>query len=375
MKRVLTGGSSWFLAVLVALAAPAWAQTIITADTTLPADLFDSVVIAADDVTLDCAGNSIIGFPAGAGITVQSRSGVTIRNCTVTGFLNGIAASAGASLTLVDTAVVGNLLDGLDISDNTHVDITGSFAARNNGVFGVFMINNASATLTGADVLFEGNVGGIQVSLHSSVFVRALAPLPPSTILAQDNQAFGLTVVSSSQLFLFGDVEVTTRRNGSNGVSVFTQSALELDNGPRLVAEDNTANGILLEDATLNVFNMPQNPGSVLTIRRNGFAGLNIGKASVFDMGNDATMQVDANRFGLLADDGSTVRVQQTSITGNVDRDVLLSFGSRGNFSGNTIGSFECDGPVLLRGDANEIDEGVGCRESRMIPAKPKDDA
>jgi len=326
------------------------AVTSIATDTTLEADLFDNVVIVADDVTLDCAGFSIIGFPPFDGVSLDSRSGVTIKNCTVTGFLNGISATGASSLTVTDTTVENNALSGMDINTASTLSLSGDFTARGNGVFGVLMINNSTMTMTGANVQLYENVGGMQISLGSTLFVVAVPPAPPTSILAENNVNFGLTVVSSSHLFLFGSASVVLQDNGSNGLSVFTQSAVELDNGPSITARRNAVNGILLEDSTLNMFNMPQFPGSSLVLRRNAEAGVSVGKASVFDMGSDASMVSRRNQVGMLVDDGSTARLSDAIIRRN-KRDLVLTFAARAEFDGNNIGSLFCDETVLTRGD------------------------
>ena len=108
------------------------------------------------------------------------RRGVTIRNCTVSGFLNGIQIGPAASASLVDTTVENNVLQGLNIDDHSHVAFAGAFTSRSNGLFGILMINSASARLSGAQLVVESNTAGIQVSLNSSLFVDALPPNPPS---------------------------------------------------------------------------------------------------------------------------------------------------------------------------------------------------
>jgi len=71
---------------------------------------------------------------------------------------------------------------------------------------------------------------------------------------------------------------------------------------------------------------------------------------AVLDMGGDARLVSEANPVGLLVDNGSIATVRNSMIDGN-DEDVILSFGSRGDFEGNGIGSLSCDKTVLIRGD------------------------
>src|SRR5688500_7002126 len=88
------------LALSTAPTASATTGTLaITGDTTLTEDHLGNVVVAADGVTLDCAEHSISGGGF-AGIRVDFRRGVTVRNCEVSGFFHGIVM-LGASETLI----------------------------------------------------------------------------------------------------------------------------------------------------------------------------------------------------------------------------------------------------------------------------------
>ncbi|HEX5827586.1 MAG TPA: right-handed parallel beta-helix repeat-containing protein [Candidatus Limnocylindrales bacterium] len=60
-----------------------------TSDTTLIADRVGPVVIARDNVTLDCAGHSVTGTGRDMGIVADGRTGITVRNCDVSGFATG----------------------------------------------------------------------------------------------------------------------------------------------------------------------------------------------------------------------------------------------------------------------------------------------
>src|SRR6266545_6449682 len=70
---------------------------VVTSDTTLLEDHQGSVEIQADNVSLDCAGHAISGPGTRTeglwgfiGISVNGWTGVTIRNCQVSGFDHGI---------------------------------------------------------------------------------------------------------------------------------------------------------------------------------------------------------------------------------------------------------------------------------------------
>src|SRR6266545_3673360 len=75
---------------------------LITSDTTLTENHDGSIVIGADNVTLDCAGHEVRG-PGFAGVLLVGRSGVMVKNCRATGFLHGVVLIGGS---------VGNTLTG-----------------------------------------------------------------------------------------------------------------------------------------------------------------------------------------------------------------------------------------------------------------------
>jgi parallel beta-helix repeat protein len=116
----------------------------ITTDTTLTEDYFGNIVIGADGVTLDGDGHMIIGpgtdfvicdpdtkrIRATAGILLEGRTGVTVKNCRVTGFIYGFCLN-GAD---------GNTLQGNTANDNG-IGFDVGFSS-NNTFFHNNLINN-----------------------------------------------------------------------------------------------------------------------------------------------------------------------------------------------------------------------------------------
>src|SRR5262249_15587687 len=67
-------------------------------------------------------------------------------------------------------------------------------------------------------------------------------------------------------------------------------------------------------------------------------------------------MTIRGNTIGILGDDGSDIRIDQGGTITDNGMDIVLRFGSRGTFNGNTIGTITCDETSLVRGDT-----GVTC--------------
>ena len=112
---------------------------VITSDTALTEDHFGDIVIEADDITLDCAGHTVSG-PGTFGILLDGRRGVTVRNCRVTGFENGIIvvnwSGPSSHNTLTANTAFGNVYDGLALLGSSSNTVTLNIARENtyNGI-------------------------------------------------------------------------------------------------------------------------------------------------------------------------------------------------------------------------------------------------
>jgi parallel beta-helix repeat protein len=98
----------------------------LTADTTLTADRSGPLVIAADNVSLDCAGHSVAGNPKQTGILVAGRVGITITHCTVSGFGEGIVLEDTSQSTLSENTVSGSTIAGIRLAGSDRNTLTGN---------------------------------------------------------------------------------------------------------------------------------------------------------------------------------------------------------------------------------------------------------
>jgi len=157
-------GVSLVAAVLVsALVLPSTASAtsgvmLVNVDTTLTEDHTGQIVINADSVTLDCAGHRVTGVAAGSGIEIQNRTGVTVRNCDVSGFRNGIYLGGSSGNTIEKNHVHDNTMGALpagiavwDSSGNTFSHNTATDNGSDGIIFGTDSDGNTvvSNTATG----------------------------------------------------------------------------------------------------------------------------------------------------------------------------------------------------------------------------------
>ncbi|HVL05439.1 MAG TPA: right-handed parallel beta-helix repeat-containing protein [Acidimicrobiales bacterium] len=152
-RRTLASAASLFFLCLgvVGVAAPAQAAHVSCGQTILVSTVLDAnigpcgagLIIGADNVTLDLNGFTISGGPVGdgPGISMQNRTGVTVRNGTVTQFDAGVAITGGSGNTVTAMKIVDNrgsfttdFGDGIALF-NSHSNRITNNQVRNNGPY------------------------------------------------------------------------------------------------------------------------------------------------------------------------------------------------------------------------------------------------
>lgn len=191
---------------------------LVTSDTTLRDDHLGSVEVEANDVTLDCAGHTISGPGTRAedeygfiGILLDGRTGVTVRDCRVSGFDYGILLTArlGAGSDgnrLIDNAASGNRLDGIRVHESEHNVIAGNIASSN-GQHGFAIVANSNVVTRNR--AFDNEAVGIIVGLghHNNRF---------SANISKGNQDGGFVIVGTGHTLLGN----AAANNGANGFAV-----------------------------------------------------------------------------------------------------------------------------------------------------------
>lgn len=269
--------------------------------------------------------------------------------------LTGIFVEGNSSASIANSAAINNGLDGIDAEDSSSLIFTGTFLTQGNAVFGLNLGASSSATLNSAVLTATQNVLGIQVSVASSMFLAD----PGCTINAVNNFTTGLTVVSGAHLFDFGG-KIVASGNGFNGLSLFSRSGLDLDAASLLSSFNNQQDGFHLEElSTLNLFNTPAFSGvpgtTTVQVYNNGINGISALLNSQVHMFNQTQIQSHNNTgIGIQVDNGSSLTLLTSTVTNNQSKDVVLTFGSRGEFTKNTIGTLSCDATALIRGDTGK---------------------
>jgi hypothetical protein len=162
------------------------------------------------------------------------------------------------------------------------------------------------------------NTFGILTLGHSSLTLGRTMP----TIFTKENTLDGILVADTSDLRLDGGT-ITAARNGRTGLSFGGTGGLGNIRG--LIVSEHNTEGARAEDASR-------------------IAQLIAGR-----------MTIQHNTIGIIAANGSDIRVTtEAAITDN-DTDIVLIFGSRAIFTGTTIDTTTCDKTSLLRIDNVDV--------------------
>ena len=248
--------SSVFVALSPSIAA--FAQTAIiscgdtiTKSTTLTSDIGpcsgNGLIIGVDNIVLNCNGHSITGAGESDsadsnGIQIIGHSGVTIRNCIVTGFnglrdngfylyqssnnkllgnkavdndvgfvINGNFSANGGNNTLDRNIATGNQGNGFNVSYRSNYNLLTRNTASNNGGNGFSFYVTSHNILTGNTATRNGDAGAY-VSIASN------NKLTENTAASNDKIGF---LISCSSNTLTGN---TARSNGDNGFTIADSS-------------------------------------------------------------------------------------------------------------------------------------------------------
>jgi hypothetical protein len=331
-------------------------------------------VVISKPLTLRSNSDATVNGTGKDVITIRGPVAVTLNGLSIQHGNNGVFALAGAQLTIKNTAIHNNALNGILLESNSSVNlsrsttthngnngldaeasssvvVSGLYSSRSNGVFGINVNGSSSITFLDANVRVSGNTLGIQIGTGASAFLTG----SKAVIVAKDNVSTGLTIVSGSHMVAFGGT-IEASGNGIYGISVDSKAGLDLDAAANVTSSGNKQDGVHLEETSvLTMFNTPAFSGApgvtTLTTMDNGANGISVLTGSNLTVIHQASIISNANSgSGVLADNGSSITLIQSKLMGNA-KDIMLTFGSRADITTCQLTTLACDATVLLRGD------------------------
>lgn len=141
----------------------------ITTDTVLTENHIGEILMAADDITLDCAEHTITG-PAGfgAGVVNDTHNGNTIKNCHVTGFVRCFLVQFSSHIMLTDNSATDCEV-GFDLGNVEHTILRNSTAISNKSGINLGLSSNSHLFGNEIDQSVEVGIALVKADLNKLI--------------------------------------------------------------------------------------------------------------------------------------------------------------------------------------------------------------
>jgi len=315
----------------------------------------ENVTITRNDVTLRGAapGSGITGPDATLNtITIISAQRVMLDNLTVSGGSNGVMGWGGAAFTVKNSTIQNTGANGIVVRSNSRAWIE-SNTVTGNASSGIVVRGSSNGSIINNTVQ-SNTTFGIVISEGSSARIGVTEGGTAAGNLIEGSGADGISVSFTSSAILYGNtIQHNGLSGGYEGISVTLHSTLALLGLNTITA--NTGPGIFLRSSSLRTGRMG---GWTITpntneISNNIGGGIDATQNSLLDLRDGLTITNNQSSpnwfsFGLSLDQGSRLRISDTTVTGNARGGILLSMAStavfRGgnNISANTGYDLQC---------------------------------
>jgi len=339
---------------------------IITEDTTLVDDLTgcaaDGLIIGAAAITLDCAGYKLFGNGAGGGdgvvIINEAWDGVTIKNCNISAFNDGILIVGGDDTVMEYNNVSECLSDGIYIGAASTGNTIQNHTIWDNTATGIYLDTSDTNIIKNNTIHTHSGVGEIGISLATNADSNVIVN---NTL---DTNYYGV-YFSSSDSNTFGNNTVSS--SVEDGIYLDT-AALNTVSNNSVIGDGNGDDGIYLTASPLN------------TITNNtisGHSGAN-DVGLVLWTGSDSndiinnTIDNNNNGINIFSADSNTMLNNSISNSGN--HGIAINSGVSNIIGNNTVSSNSVDG-IFLESSSDDtiienntissnIDEGMFIEDS-----------
>lgn len=132
----------------------------ITSTCILTQDLTESVEIIENDITLDCNGYSITGAGAAYGIYLSNKNNITIKDCIIRSFCNGIRIYYSSRNTISNNDISNNWVNGVYLRYSISNTITNNNIL--NSPYCGIVLDHSSNSNTISDNIISTSTSGIR---------------------------------------------------------------------------------------------------------------------------------------------------------------------------------------------------------------------
>jgi parallel beta-helix repeat protein len=206
--------------------------------------------IAANNVTLDCAGWKITGSSSGTtyGVYVGAYNNTAIKNCVITNYTNGICLTSSNNSILTNNTASNNTNVGINLTSSKNNNLTNN-TANNNTQYGIYLTLSSNNILTNNIASNNTNYG---IWLNTSNTNNTL------TNNTANYNNFGVHLASNSNNNTLTNNTANYNSNGFWLASIFNSTV------SNNIASNNTNYGIYLEVCSGN--NLTNNTANYNTL-------------------------------------------------------------------------------------------------------------
>ena len=133
-------------------------------------DCEEGIFIKGKNITVNCKGNGIFSsLGGGIGIEISKSSFVTIENCWVEGWEEGIVVENSKNITLLGDVIVYNEGDGINFSKSKNTTIQNT-VSEGNGISGFVEYKGSNTTIEDSSIIDNGDVDILLIAPKSLQF-------------------------------------------------------------------------------------------------------------------------------------------------------------------------------------------------------------
>lgn len=334
----------------------------VTSNATLPSNLVCSgtaLIIGDDDITLDCNGSTITGDQTLYGIYINNYNTITIKNCTITNFTDGIRVES-SNYNLIEENNLSDNSRGIYVSQGNYAEIVNNNLIGNQAY--AFYLDNISNTKIGYNYVKDNNPRGIYMvySDDNNITNNDLNNNTNSGIsltYSNRNNVLSNNVSESDECIALSNSvnntilhnRVTITAGNSYGINLYAGSSNEVRNntfsgsdGVSLYVYQSSRNRIL--DNSIPVSN---NQGIYLRQSSNNLVRNNTASSSLNTNGihlldsdyNNITLNIanSNNANGLYMDNSNGCLIDQNNFSGNTQHGIIITDSHNNTLFDNTI--------------------------------------
>jgi parallel beta-helix repeat protein len=170
----------------------------VTTNRTLTSNCSGGIVVGADNITLDCSGHTLTGSGRGTPIALVSRTGVTVRNCKMDNFNEGVTLRNSNKNIFISNTVNNNIRDGFDLNTSHENTFFGNTITSNH-INGIELDDSNENNIVLNDVQNNGQNNGDNISLDRSNGNKFVS----NNVLRSNQAGFHLDQDSNQNTFIF----------------------------------------------------------------------------------------------------------------------------------------------------------------------------